>query len=834
MIIMQYKIFTFVIASVLAFVPDFASAQIFKKKKDIETTQKAASKKSKEPKIKKFEDVITDDAVSKEGLFNTHKVEDKYYFEIPDSLLDREILVVSRISGYVDGLSFGGAGMKSRPQQVLRFQRKEDNLLLRSVSYNSVASLEDPVYNSVRNNNFEPIIMIFPIKAIGKDSNSVVIEVNELFTSDIPMIGALSESQRKNFGIRNLDGKRSFIESMKSFPKNVEVRHVLTYNGSTQIPDNKLTGTLSVEMNQSFIELPREPMRPREFDARVSYFSIRQTNYSLDEQKAANRRFITRWRLEPKDVEAYKRGELVEPVKPIVYYVDPATPKKWVPYLLKGIEDWQSAFEHAGFKNAIIGKVAPTVEEDPDWSPEDVRYSVIRYITTDIQNAQGPHVHDPRTGEILESDILWYHNIMNLLRNWLLIQTAAINPAARNYKFDDAVMGELMRFVAAHEVGHTLGLPHNMGSSSAYPVDSLRSPHFTSTRGTAPSIMDYARFNYIAQPGDGVTQLYPQIGEYDNWSIEFGYRYFPEANSTEEESRILDAMIHEKADNPIYRFGRQRFGIVDPSAQTEDLGDNAMKASNYGIENLKRIVPNLIEWTKDAGKDFSDLNELYNQALGQYNRYLGHVIANIGGVYEFYQTYDEDKAVYTPVEKAKQTEAVQFLNEQLFTTPKWLINEDILERITESGVTDNLSKIQERWLGQVLSPSRLNRIIEQEARYGDKSYTLYELFNSLYAGIFQELRTGSNIDIYRRQLQRVYIEQLIGLLNKESSPNAGNSGRSQNTTLHRTDIPAFARAELKKIRGAASRRASIVSLDNATRYHLEDLIARIDEALENK
>jgi hypothetical protein len=808
--------------------PTESTAQIFKKKKN---DSEAPSKKKKDQKIKPYKEIITEEAVSSEGLIHTHKVEDKYYFEIPNDLLEKEILVVSRISGYVGGLSFGGAGMKSRPQQVIRFQKKDDNLLLRSVSYNSVASEDDPIYQSVKNNNFEPVIMIFPIKALGKDSATTVIEVNDLFTTDVPMIGALSEGQRKNFGIRNLDGKRTFIQNMKSFPKNVEVRHVLTYNGSSQIPDNKITGTLSVEMNQSFIELPEEPMRPREYDARVSYFSIKQVNYSLDEQKAAAKRYITRWRLVPKDVDAYQRGELVEPVKPIVYYVDPATPKKWIPFLKKGIEDWQVAFEAAGFKNAIIAKEPPSSDEDPDWSPEDVRYSVIRYITTEIQNAQGPHVHDPRTGEILESDILWYHNIMNLLRNWMLIQTSAANPVARSYRFDDAIMGELMRFVAAHEVGHTLGLPHNMGSSVGYPVDSLRSPTFTSKRGTAPSIMDYARFNYIAQPEDSVTQFYPQIGEYDLWSIEFGYRYFPEAETVEDETKLLNSMILEKADNPLYRFGRQRFGTVDPTAQTEDLGDNAMRASEYGIANLKRIVPNLIDWTANAGKDFSDLDELYNQAWGQFSRYMGHVTANVGGVYEFYQTYDEDKPIYTPVEKDKQQDAVDFLNKQLFQTPTWLIDEDILRRITESGVIEQMGTLQTRWLGSLMNGDRLKRLIEHEAMLGDNAYSLSNLLDDTYNGIFTELQNGNPIDVYRRNLQRAYVSEMGSFIEGKTVISFGGGGiRTSNTK--NTDLSAYGRAQLDKIQKAIKGRLNRSGLDNQTRIHLLDLSARIDKILD--
>jgi len=790
-----------------------SSAQIFKKK--VKKTEKP--EKSKKDKMKPYKKVITKDAVSQTGLFSVHKVDEDWFFEIPDSLLEEEVLVTSRVSGFVKGLNFGGAGVRSQPQQVIRWQKKGKNLLLRSVSYNSVASFEDPIYKSVKNNNFEPIVASFPIKTMPKDSSSYVIQMNSFFTSDVPMISAMNSFQKKNFGIRGVDGKRSFINEINAFPENVNVKHVLTYTGS-KLPDNRNTGTMSLEMTQSFILLPEIPMQPRHYDARVSYFSLGQTDYSADEQKAFKKRFITRWRLEPKDPEAYFRGELVEPVKQIVYYIDPATPEKWRPYLMQGVNDWKVAFEAAGFKNAIEARMPPSKEEDPDWSPEDVRYSVIRYVSTDIQNAMGPHVHDPRTGEIIESDIIWYHNVMNLLRNWFFVQTSAINEDARSPKFRDEVMGRLIRFVSAHEVGHTLGLPHNMGSSVAYPVDSLRSPSFTKKMGTAPSIMDYARFNYVAQPEDGDVGLMPNVGPYDKWSIDFGYRRFENMDEDEERATI-NSLIKEKADDPIYRFGRQRRSPTDPTAQTEDIGDNSMRASELGLKNLKRIVPNLIEWTSEETKDYSELRELYNNVFGQYRRYVGHVISNVGGVYEFNKSSDEEEAVYTHVEKAKQKDAINFLNKNVFATPSWLIDKEILSRIEETGITERIRGLQDRSLAQLMNPDRLNRMIENNAINGSNAYSINQMFDELIESIYSEVQSRSSVSLYRRNLQRTFIEGLERTLEMESN------------RYEHSDMKAIARAKLKSLKRMLG---SAGGSDDMTRFHYDDLVERIDEVFEHK
>ncbi|MBT8478519.1 MAG: zinc-dependent metalloprotease, partial [Gemmatimonadetes bacterium] len=555
---------------------------------------------------KTYSEIVTDETVSDSGLFVLHTLEEKLYYEIPLNMLDREMLLVSRRARTARALGYGGEKTNT---QTVRWQKLRNQVLLRIASYENVAADSLPIYEAVRNSNFEPIIAAFDIEAWNADSSAIVIETTELFTDDVPVLG-LPAYVRENYKVSSLDKDRSYLEWTKSFPENIEVRHVLTYKAK-EPPSNASTGSISVEMNQSMVLLPEEAMQPRLFDERVGFFSVQQADFGRSDHKVVERTYITRYRLEPADTAAFLRGELVEPVEPIVYWIDPATPEKWRPYLKAGVEDWQQAFEQAGFRNAIIAKDPPTTEEDPEFSPEDVRYSVIRWFPSEVQNAYGPHVHDPRSGEILESDIGWFHNVANLLRNWYLIQTAAANPEARAVKFSDEVMGKLIRFVAAHEVGHTLGLPHNMKASSAYPVDSLRAPGFVCRMGVAPSIMDYARFNYVAQPGDEGACFDPRVGPYDDYSIMWGYRPILDADSPDAEMATLNAWIRTREDDPTYWFGNP--SAVDPTSLTEAIGSDAMKAGELGIANLKRILPSLMDWTFEEGEDWAELEELYGQ-----------------------------------------------------------------------------------------------------------------------------------------------------------------------------------------------------------------------------
>ncbi len=805
--------------------------KLFKKKKPA-VTEKPKPKKEDKDAIKPYDKVITAKAISDSGLFGVHLVGSDYFYEIPDSLFGEEMLMVTRIAKTASGIGFGGGKQNT---QVLRWEKDKKKVLLRVVSHQVIAADSLPIHEAVVNSNFEPILYRFDVKAIGKDSTSTVIQVNKLFETDVKALG-FPASRRKSYKISSLDKSRSFINSLKSYPLNIEARHVKTYN-SSEPPSNSSTGSISLEINNSMILLPKKPMKRRYFDQRVGWFSRGQTDYGLDVQESKTVRYLDRWRLEVKeeDIEKFNRGELVEPKKPIVYYIDRATPKKWIPYLKQGIEDWQVAFEAAGFKNAIIAKDPPTAEEDPEWSPEDVRYSVVRYLASPIPNANGPHVSDPRSGEILESDINWYHNVMTLLRNWFFVQTAAINPEARGVAFKDEIMGRLIRFVSAHEVGHTIGLPHNMGSSVAYPVDSLRSPSFTKKYGTAPSIMDYARFNYVAQPGDGDVSLMPDIGIYDKHAVRWGYRPIPSAETAVDEKETLDQWILEHQDDPMYRFGSQQFGSpIDPSSQTEDLGDNAIKASTYGIANLKRIVPNLIEWTAEDGKDYDDLQDLYNQVLSQYNRYMGHVAANVGGVYEYYKTYDQEGAVYTHVDKAHQRACMQFLQNELFATPSWLLDNDIFNKIEFAGVLDRMRRTQTGTLNRLLTFDRLARISENEALNGNKAYTMIQMMTELRRGIWSELYSTKTIGIYRRNLQRAYIDRLAYLMTESQEPLTGAARRYSNQTrvlVSQSDIRAVSRAQLVNLRTAISKRLSSAS-DQSTRYHLQESMVRIDNILD--
>lgn len=780
--------------------------------KKVMLAKKAKADKLKKQQIQPYSKIVTKDAKTDIGLFKIHTIDDKYLYEIPDSLFDREMLMVTRIAKTASGLGFGGGKENT---QVLRWQVKDKKVLLRVVSNNVVADKSLPIHEAVVNSNFEPILYTFPIKAFSKDSTATVIDVTDLYKKDVNSLG-LSVRNKKTYKVSRLDDSKSYIESVKSYPLNIEARHEKTYYAGNP-PSNSSTGTISIEINNSMILLPKTPMKRRYFDKRVGWFTSSQTDYGLEAQKSKQLTYLDRWRLEVKDedLEKFKNGELVEPKKQIIYYIDRATPVKWRKYIKQGIEDWQIAFEAAGFKNAIIAKDPPSVEEDPEWTPEDARYSVVRYLASPIPNANGPHVSDPRSGEILESDINWYHNVMSLVNGWFFTQTAAANKNAQNSEFTDEVMGELIRFVSSHEVGHTLGLPHNMGSSSAYKVEDLRDPEFTKKYGTAPSIMDYARFNYIAQPEDVGVSLFPNIGIYDKYSIAWGYKPILD-KTADEEKETLDSWIMAHDGDPLYRFGKQQRETIDPSSQTEDLGDDAVLASTYGIKNLKRVVPNLIEWTTKNNSDYEDLKTMYGHVFSQFNRYMGHVANNVGGVYENYKTADQEGAVYSHVDKKHQKDCLLFINDQLFETPEWLISPEINDKIQASGIIERINVVQTRTLNNLLSTSRMQRMIENESLNGNNAYALTSMMRDLRNGVWKELNTGKNIDTYKRNLQRAHVNRLAYLM----------------TSTSNSDIKAISRAELTTLKNLV--RSRIGSRNAITNIHLRDMVEQINAILDPK
>ncbi|MDA9183398.1 zinc-dependent metalloprotease [Flavobacteriaceae bacterium] len=663
----------------------------------------SAQKSKNENKLKPI-DSLTKKMTKHSGLITTYQEDDNVFLELSDSLLEKDLLMVTRfVQLPANYQAYINAGSKTS-QQLIHFKKKGKQILLTQESFVNFANEEDPISQSVKLNNFPPILAAFPIK--NSEENRYLIDVSSYFNNDSPGFNIIRKSLKKEYSIGSNDSKRSFIDSVKSFPENIEIRHTLTYNLGKP-PRGNTANTMSFQVNHSIIALPETPMSIRYSDERVGWFSLNKYNYSSDALKSDNIRIIRRWRLEPTNLEAYNRGELVDPIKPIIYYLDPATPMKWRPYFKQGIEDWAKVFEKAGFKNAIIAKDPPTKEEDPNFSPEDIRYSTVRYVATTTRNATGPSVSDPRSGEIIESDIIWYHNHLRSYRNRYLLETGAANPKARSLDTPEEEIGEMMRRVISHEIGHALGLPHNMKASSAYPVDSLRSGNFTQKMGIATTIMDYARFNYIAQPGDENIRFVRQLGPYDDYAIDWGYRYFSD-QTPESEKVLLNEMVDKKSMDPVYMFGS---GGNDPDTQTENIGDDPIKASEYGLKNLKIVAKNLDKWTTTEGQSYDDLNELYNEMIGVYRRYIYHVIKMVGGVNETLMRKGQDNTPYKNLDQALQRQALDFLHVNLWDTQNWLIQKSLVSKIKDEGSLKLIQNLQMSALFRILSVNNLNRIL---------------------------------------------------------------------------------------------------------------------------
>jgi hypothetical protein len=783
--------------------------------------------------------VITKEAKTSKGLFTVHQIKERYYYEIPKSELGKDLLWNSQIAKTTAGAGYGGGQLVDK---VIRWELKGNRVLLLDVNYSLTADPNEPIAMAVKNANNDAIIQAFPVAAFAKDGDPVI-EVTRLFTGDLQEFSA-----RQRLGATAVDATRTFIEHINAFPENLETEVTVTYTrtaggtgatgggrggglGGGQMRGNSAT----VVLHHSMVRLPEKPMMPRLFDERVGYFTTSTMDYSRSEYKAERTRYIARWRLEKKDPAA----ALSEPVKPIVYYIDAATPKKWVPWLKKGIEDWNEAFAAAGFKNAIIGKEAPTAAQDPKWSPEDVRYSVIRWLPSTTENASGPHISDPRTGEILNADIQFYHNVMNLARDWYFVQVGPLDPRAQKLPLPDDLMGRLLEYVVAHEVGHTLGFQHNMKASSMYPFEKIRDKEWVHKMGHAPSIMDYSRFNYVAQPEDGIAveDLIPRIGPYDTWATMWGYAPIPGAKTPDAEKPTLNKWATEQDDKPWLRFSTANSNGADPGEETEAVGDaDAVKATALGVKNLQRVTKMLMSATAyKEGETYEQLAELYGRVLSQWSTEMTHVAGIVGGFNSQEKVIGQEGRIFNLIPKEKQKEAVKFLSDNAFTTPSWMIDEEILRRIEPVGVIDRIHTAQDRVLNQLLNSARFARLMEQEALDGNLAYSPVEFLASVRKGIWKELDAQAvKVDPYRRELQRSYLKAVDTKINPVERaaivmPAQLPEGFVMPRVITSGDEKPMYRAELRAL--AASIGAALAkTADHETKAHLEasrDEIAKI-------
>lgn len=788
--------------------------------------------------LKRYDEVITKKAVSKNGMFRVHQIEEQYFFEVPDSLLNRDILVVNRISKAPAGLRpnvnvYGGDEVA---ENVIRFEMGPFNrLFMKRMVFREKSndSTENGLYRAMLNSSLQPIVAAFPVKALGKDTSagkSYVIDVTTFLQSENEIFYFGPEAKR-GLALGAVQNDKSYVAAISTFPINVEVKTVRTYMpaaaGST-LPT-------TYELNSSMVLLPKVPMKPRYADARVGFFARGMVDFDAEPQRVATRYYATRWRLEPKpeDRQKYLRGELVEPQNPIIYYIDPATPKKWIPYLIAGVNDWQKAFEQAGFKNAIMALPAPA--NDSTWSIDDARHNVIVYKPSAIANASGPHVHDPRSGEIIETHINWYHNIMALVHDWYMIQAGAIDPRARSMQFDDELMGQLIRFVSSHEVGHTLGLMHNYGSSSTIPVEKLRDKKYVEQFGHTPSIMDYARFNYVAQPEDSITEkgIFPRIGAYDKWAIQWGYRWLPQFETADAETPYLNKLIIDSLGRNKQLFFGYEIDAYDPRSQSEDLGDDAVLASTYGLKNLKRILPKLIEWTKKPNEGYETLKDINVQLFRQYMLYMAHVSKTVGGQYTNAKSVEQPGPVFDLVPYEKQKAAMKFLDNNLFHVPEWLIN-DTTFSLTGYSAEPYFQSAQYQTLSRLMGSGMLINFIKNEARYKNrKLYTCAEFLDDLKKSVWTELYSGKTIDINRRNLQRMYIDDAFlafRAVNEIVGRNSGNGTQFYiNPDPTKADVASLMRAHLSELRKDVL--LAIPSQKSLAKDHLQNIVARIDKWL---
>jgi hypothetical protein len=788
-----------------------------------------------------YSEAVPASAQSQSGLFDVHRVGDRLLFEIPDAVLGRDMIILSRLAKAQDGLANGGDRMA--PNMVVRWERRGDRILLRAPAYDNTADEGSAVALAVANSNFSPVLHALPISARGEGTS--VIDVTDMYLGDHPTF-SLPSARRTQFGVRRHDRDRTWLEWARSFPINVELRVVRTY-AADQPPSSTRGGSVSFEVNHSMILLPEEPMMPRYADERVTFISSAVTDYSSDFQGVRPQRFIRRYRLEPSDPEAFARGELVEPVKPWVWYIDPATPPEWIPYFEAGVLEWNEAFELAGFRNAIQVRVAPTEEEDPEFSLLDARYSVIRYVATPTRSANsGADVVDPRSGEVIRAHTNMLHGLTERLRWWLLSQVGAANSKFQTNELSEEDMGEALRYVISHETAHSVGLPHNQMANFVYPVESLRDPDFVERMGHSASSVGRTRYNYVAQPGDDVPPE-RRVGIWDKFAVMWGYRPIPGASTPEEELPILNEWIVERADEPWFRSAEALFGMDvewDPKRMTEGISDDPVEAAVYGMRNVWAASESLMEWVLDEGDDYYELETNYLQILTQWNRYAQHAAAAVGGSWTHHKRYGEQDWVYTPIEPEYQRKAMAFIDEHVLQTPSWALDIDVVRRFEHAGAVERIRAYQELAVQRLLNHARLARMIEHEAFLGDATYRPADMLDDAREIVWREVREGRAADTYRRNLQRAYLEQAHYLLREAASehwspPGSGNLrvGRNDdpplNADLHigQSDIRPLVRDQLGLLRGEIETALEAGIDDRMTRIHLEDALVRIGEAL---